>query len=89
MAARRFGFEQFFAPLYAEDRLRTGLLDGTGSGIAFLLSDVQPLADALATGGAFSMFAAFLPCLIRNGSPRRIPKDSGRCCNRRGKGPTH
>jgi DNA helicase-2/ATP-dependent DNA helicase PcrA len=55
MAARRFGFEQFFAPLYAEDRLRTGLLDGTGSGIAFLLSDVLPLADALGTGDAFSI----------------------------------
>lgn len=30
MSARRFGFEQFFEPLYAVERIRTSFLQGTG-----------------------------------------------------------
>lgn len=35
MAARRIGFFELFAPLYAVDRFRTGLLDGTLPGLRF------------------------------------------------------
>jgi DNA helicase-2/ATP-dependent DNA helicase PcrA len=35
MSARRFGFERFFGPLYAVERIRTSFLQGTGAGIGF------------------------------------------------------
>jgi len=47
MAARRSGFAGFFEPLYKIDRFRTGLLDGTLSGVAFFAQQVLPLVEAL------------------------------------------
>jgi DNA helicase-2/ATP-dependent DNA helicase PcrA len=43
MAARRAGFLNLYEPLYAVDRLRTGLLDGTLPGIRLFANDVLPL----------------------------------------------
>lgn len=47
MAARRGGFAGFFEPLYKINRFRTGLLDGTLSGVAFFAQQVLPLVEAL------------------------------------------
>lgn len=47
MAARRGGFAGFFVPLYQIGRFRTGLLDGTLSGVAFFTQQVHPLVEAL------------------------------------------
>lgn len=46
MAARRMGFLKLFEPLYAIDRLRTGLLDGSLPGLSFFIQDVVPLWKA-------------------------------------------
>lgn len=43
MAANRGGFAAFFVPLYQIDRLKTGLLDGTLTGVSFFINQVQPL----------------------------------------------
>jgi ATP-dependent DNA helicase UvrD/PcrA len=64
MSARRFGFEQFFGPLYAYEAMRTGLLDGTGRGIGFFTHEVLPLATALAAGDRFAIAAS-----VRHTSP--------------------
>ena len=47
MAARRGGFDGFFEPLYKIDNFKTGLLDGTLSGIAFFAQQVLPLVQAM------------------------------------------
>lgn len=47
MAARRGGFDGFFEPLYKISKFRTGLLDGSLSGVAFLAKQVLPLVQAL------------------------------------------
>ena len=64
MSARRFGFEQFFGPLYAYEPMRTGLLDGTGRGIGFFTREILPLAMALAAGDRFAIAAS-----VRQTSP--------------------
>ena len=64
MSARRFGFEAFFGPLYAYERMRTGLLDGSGRGIGFFTREVLPLAEALAAGDRFATATA-----VRKTSP--------------------
>lgn len=46
MAARRMGFSNFFAPLYAADRLKTGLLDGSLSSVNLFTKIVLPLYKA-------------------------------------------
>lgn len=46
MAARRMGFSNFFAPLYAVDRLKTGLLDGSSSSINLFTKIVLTLYKA-------------------------------------------
>lgn len=46
MAARRMGFLEFFEPLYKEDKLSTGLLDGTLSGANFFTKIILPLVEA-------------------------------------------
>lgn len=53
MAARRGGFSDFFEPLYRIDRFRTGLLDGTLSGVAFFAQQVIPLVRALQSEDRF------------------------------------
>lgn len=55
MSARRFGFEQFFEPLYAVERIRTSFLQGTGAGIGFFTRDVLPLVAALRAGDRFAV----------------------------------
>lgn len=46
MAARRMGFSTFFDPLYAIDKLKTGLLDGSSSSINLFTKIVLPLYNA-------------------------------------------
>jgi DNA helicase II / ATP-dependent DNA helicase PcrA len=53
MAARRLGFHEFFEPLYAVDRLRTSLLDGSLPGITFFTRNVLPVTKALGEGDRF------------------------------------
>lgn len=55
MAARRGGFAGFFEPLYRIDRFRTGLLDGTLSGVAFFARQVLPLVEALRSEDRFGV----------------------------------
>ncbi len=64
MSARRFGFERFFSSLYEYDRMRTGLLDGSGRGIGFFTRDLLPLALALAADDKFATAA-----VVRKTSP--------------------
>lgn len=64
MSARRFGFEQFFAPLYGAERLQKGLLDGTGAGISLFSREILPLKQALVTGDRFATTA-----ILRRSSP--------------------
>ncbi len=55
MAARRGGFDGFFVPLYKIDRFKTGLLDGTLSGVAFFAQQVLPLVQALQADDRFKV----------------------------------
>ena len=58
MAARRGGFEGFFVPLYGISSFRTGLLDGTLSGVAFFAQQVLPLVRALQANDRFAVARA-------------------------------
>jgi DNA helicase-2/ATP-dependent DNA helicase PcrA len=64
MSARRFGFVEFFEPLWAVEGLRTNLLQGTGAGIGFFVREVLPLIRALRTGDKFGAMA-----IVRQTSP--------------------
>lgn len=64
MSARRFGFEQFFKPLYAVQRINTGLLDGTGAGLGLFTREILPLVKAMRAGDRFATAA-----IIRKTSP--------------------
>lgn len=64
MSARRSGFEQFFEPLYAIERIRTSFLQGTGAGIGLFTREVLPLVAALRTGDRFAVAA-----VVRHTSP--------------------
>ena len=64
MSARRFGFEQFFEPLYAVQRINTGLLDGSAAGLGTFTREVLPLVKALRVGDRFATAA-----VIRKSSP--------------------
>ena len=55
MAARRGGFDGFFEPLYKVANFKTGLLDGTLSGIAFLAQQVLPLVQAMQSENRFAV----------------------------------
>ncbi|WP_260958483.1 UvrD-helicase domain-containing protein [Pseudomonas citri] len=46
MAGRRMGFEGVFAPLYAVEHLRTGLLDGTLPILKLFFEQVTPILEA-------------------------------------------
>lgn len=68
MSARRFGFVEFFEPLWAIDNLRTNLLQGTGAGLGFFIRDVLPLVKALRANdrfGATAIIKASSPLLDR------------------------
>jgi DNA helicase-2/ATP-dependent DNA helicase PcrA len=55
MAARRSGFSDFFEPLYRIKKFRTGLLDGTLSGIPFFSQQILPLIESLQSGNRFAV----------------------------------
>ena len=55
MAARRGGFDGFFEPLYKVDSFKTGLLDGTLSGVAFFAQQVLPLVQAMRSEDRFAV----------------------------------
>lgn len=55
MAARRGGFNRFFEPLYGVSSFKTGLLDGTLSGVAFFAQQVLPLVQALQSKNKFAV----------------------------------
>lgn len=55
MAARRGGFNRFFEPLYGISSFKTGLLDGTLSGVAFFAQQVLPLVQALQSKNKFAV----------------------------------
>lgn len=55
MAARRMGFLEFFEPLYKEDKLSTGILDGTLAGINFFTRIILPIVEANKVGDKFAM----------------------------------
>jgi len=55
MAARRLGFGEFFLPLYGVKDFRTGLLDGTLSGIPLFLDAILPLVSAIQRGNKFEI----------------------------------
>lgn len=54
MAARRGGFNGFFVPLYQVSKFKTGLLDGTLSGIPFFSQQILPLVEALRAENKFN-----------------------------------
>ncbi len=55
MAARRGGFDGFFEPLYKISNFRTGVLDGSLSGVAFFAQQVLPLVQALRAKDRFAV----------------------------------
>lgn len=55
MAAQRGGFSNFFNALYNVDKLKTGLLDGTLSGITFFSDKILPLINSLEVNNQFSV----------------------------------
>ena len=57
MSARRFGFAQFFEPLYAVERIRTSFLQGSSAGIGLFTRDILPLVAALRQGDRFAAAA--------------------------------
>lgn len=64
MSARRFGFEGFFSPLYAVERIKTSFLQGTGAGIGLFTREVLPLVAALRTSDLFAVAS-----IVRKTSP--------------------
>jgi len=64
MAARRMGFLDFFTPLYENDRLKTGLLEGSLSSIGLFTRIIIPLFDAYRNGDRFSISR-----IVKNHSP--------------------
>lgn len=69
MSALRFGFNELFESLYAVDQLRTGLLDGSLSGLAFFRKDILPLINALKQNDQFR-----IATIVRNKSPLLAPE---------------
>lgn len=55
MAARRGGFSDFFEPLYQVSKFKTGLLDGTLSGIPFFSQQILPLIKSLQAEKGFAV----------------------------------
>jgi DNA helicase II / ATP-dependent DNA helicase PcrA len=55
MAARRMGFFDFFAPLYEQDKLRTGVLDGSLPALRLFTKIILPLIEAHITADQFEV----------------------------------
>lgn len=64
MSARRFGFADFFEPLWIVDNLRTSLLQGAGADLGFFLREVLPLVRALRARDRYGAMSA-----VRRASP--------------------
>lgn len=64
MAANRGGFGSFFDPLYAVDKLKTGLIDGTLTGISLFANQVLPLINAMQADDQFTIMR-----IVRKHSP--------------------
>lgn len=69
MAARRGGFDRFFESLYKVDNFKTGLLNGTLSGIAFFARQVLPLVQAMQSEDRFAVAR-----VVKNHSPILSPE---------------
>ena len=72
MAARRGGFDGFFEPLYKVDSFKTGLLDGSLSGIAFFAQQVLPLVQAMRSEDRFAVAR-----VVKDHSPIVAPERLG------------
>lgn len=69
MAARRMGFLDLFEPIYKADQLRTGLLDGSLSGLHFFTHLILPLVKAKQIGNDFTIariVRQYSPLLSKN-----------------------
>jgi len=64
MAARRMGFAEMFEPLYQADSLKTGLLDGSLSGLRLFSQRVLPIVKAKRIDDNFAIAA-----IVRKYSP--------------------
>jgi DNA helicase II / ATP-dependent DNA helicase PcrA len=64
MAAKRLRFADFFMPLYGVRDFRTGLLDGSLSGIPLFIRAILPLTKAIKEGNQFEIAR-----IIRSQSP--------------------
>jgi DNA helicase-2/ATP-dependent DNA helicase PcrA len=62
MAARRGGFNDFFEPLYQISKFKTGLLDGTLSGIPFFSQQILPLVQSLQAENNFAVARIVKKC---------------------------
>ena len=69
MAARRGGFDGFFEPLYKVNSFKTGLLDGTLSGIAFFAQQILPLVQAMRSEDRFAVAR-----VVKDHSPIMAPE---------------
>jgi len=64
MAAKRIGFYEMYEPLYRNDTLRIGLLDGTLSGLKFFVGRILPLVEAKKRDDSFAVAS-----IVRKYSP--------------------
>ena len=64
MAASRLGFSELFDPLYAVDRYKTGVVDGSLPQLRFLVEVLLPVAEALKNGDRFKVAS-----VVRKHSP--------------------
>ena len=55
MLAKRGGFSTFFDPLYANDKLKTGLLNGDLSGVSLFSERIRPLLKAKRDNDTFAV----------------------------------
>jgi DNA helicase-2/ATP-dependent DNA helicase PcrA len=62
MASTRLGFADLFGPLYAVDRYRTGLLDGSLPALRFFVEEVLPFVRASREGKPFEAMAVLRRC---------------------------
>lgn len=70
MVARRMGFLEMFAPLYAVDSFQTGLREGSLPGLRFFSRLLLPLVEAKRRGDEFAVAS-----IVRKNSP--LLNDSG------------
>jgi DNA helicase-2/ATP-dependent DNA helicase PcrA len=72
MAAKRLGFLDFFKPLYENDKLKTGVLDGTITGLSFFAQVIIPLVAAHNRGDKMAIAR-----VVRDYSPLLKVKSDG------------